>query len=196
MCKNVIAVSDRKACINHSFYQCIDSVVSDRTKFLILREKDLQLMDYIVFAKDVIKYMNGSPTKIILNIGNLENDEEVFTLIEETGCKNIHMPLYIQDKINNMQKFKESIDILGIPIHSLEDAVKAQETGASYITAGHIFKTNCKKGIEPRGLNFLKKICENVNIPVYGIGGINKDNAKEVIDAGAKGICIMSGYFN
>ncbi len=47
--------------------------------------------------------------------------------------------------------------------------------GASYLTAGHIYATDCKRGLPPRGLGFLKEVCREVSIPVYGIGGIKFD---------------------
>ena len=60
--------------------------------------------------------------------------------------------------------------------------------------AGHIFETDCKKGLAPRGLGFLKKVLENARIPVYGIGGIHENNYQQVLDAGAAGICMMSEF--
>ena len=84
------------------------------------------------------------------------------------------------------------------------------------MTAGHIFATDCKKGLPPRGLDFLKSVCDAVGIPVYAIGGINiasSDDStasdapsaydampdinvprlSEVMECGAAGGCIMSG---
>lgn len=65
--------------------------------------------------------------------------------------------------------------------------------GCTYITAGHVFATDCKKGIPPRGLDFLKEVCENVSIPVYAIGGISSEVMTSVREAGANGACVMSG---
>ena len=53
--------------------------------------------------------------------------------------------------------------------------MEAERLGATYVTAGHIFTTDCKKGLPPRGLDFLKNVCDAVTIPVYGIGGIKFD---------------------
>ena len=78
--------------------------------------------------------------------------------------------------------------------HSKEDAEEAEKLGASYITAGHIFDTSCKAGLPGRGLDFLNEVKSSVSIPVYAIGGISADNAGNVINAGADGICIMSGF--
>ncbi len=83
--------------------------------------------------------------------------------------------------------------ILGASCHSVEDALEAQSLGCTYITAGHIFATDCKRGAPPRGLSFLREVCESVSIPVYAIGGINGENYPSVLEAGAAGACIMSG---
>ena len=74
-----------------------------------------------------------------------------------------------------------------------EEAAEAQSLGATYITAGHVFPTDCKKGLAPRGLDFLKKTCAAVGIPVYAIGGVCSGNYSLVRSAGAAGACVMSG---
>ncbi len=68
----------------------------------------------------------------------------------------------------------------------------AEKLGCTYIIAGHIYDTDCKKGLEGRGLEFLKSVAESVDIPVYAIGGITTENISDVRNAGASGACIMS----
>lgn len=72
---------------------------------------------------------------------------------------------------------------------------EAVALGADYLTAGHIYQTDCKKGVPPRGLSFLREVCREIEVPVYAIGGIGlcKAQIEEVMAAGAKGACIMSG---
>ena len=62
----------------------------------------------------------------------------------------------------------------------------------NYVVAGHIFKTDCKKGLEPRGLKFVENLSSVLNIPVFAIGGINERNSQSVINSGAFGLCMMS----
>jgi len=93
---------------------------------------------------------------------------------------------------SNPNIYKEFNEV-GVSIHSVSEAIEAINLGATYITAGHIFSTDCKKDIPPRGLNFLSSVCSSVNIPVYAIGGISLENAEKAINASADGICIMSG---
>ena len=72
---------------------------------------------------------------------------------------------------------------------------EAEQLGASYLTAGHIYATDCKRGLPPRGLGFLKEVCREVSIPVYGIGGIKFDEEQwnDMKKCGAVGGCVMSG---
>ena len=88
---------------------------------------------------------------------------------------------------------KARFRILGASCHSPADAWEAQRLGYTYITAGHVFATDCKKGLPPRGLDFLREVCRSVDIPVYAIGGIRPENMAAVRAAGAAGGCVMSG---
>ena len=91
---------------------------------------------------------------------------------------------------------KSRFSVLGASCHHWCEAQSAQKAGAAYITAGHIFATDCKKGLPPRGLDFLAEVCRSVNVPVYAIGGISAENIDEVRRAGAAGGCIMSGLMS
>lgn len=81
---------------------------------------------------------------------------------------------------------------IGTSIHSVEDAIFAELHGADYIIAGHIFATDCKKGLPGRGIEWLNSICNAVSIPVYAIGGISDANASMLSDCNIAGYCMMS----
>ena len=85
-------------------------------------------------------------------------------------------------------------DMIGVSVHSKEEALDAVRLGATYLIAGNVFETDCKKGLSGKGVDFLKEICENSSVPVYGIGGINDENTKMVQETGAMGECRMSYY--
>lgn len=100
------------------------------------------------------------------------------------------MPMRLLRSMSNEEK--SVFRIIGASCHSPEEAAEAQRLGCSYVTAGHVFATDCKKGMEPRGLRFLKEVCDAVTIPVYGIGGIGPGNISQVRETGAAGACVMS----
>lgn len=81
--------------------------------------------------------------------------------------------------------------LIGCSVHSIEEALLAEQMGASYITYGHIFTTNSKPGLPPRGLDALQNVIDAVNIPVLAIGGITADNIDQVLATGAAGIAVI-----
>ena len=78
--------------------------------------------------------------------------------------------------------------------HSMEDMEIAVKYGATQIILGTIFETECKKGLEGRGLAVFREICHACPVPVCAIGGINMERLPLVIEAGAAGGCMMSGF--
>ena len=107
---------------------------------------------------------------------------------KKIGVKRIHLPLRLMNE--NAEKEFETV---GVSVHSADEAVLAEKMGATYVTAGHILRQTAK-GLEPRGIEFLKNAVSSVDIDVYGIGGISPENIGKIQNTGAKGGCIMSGF--
>ena len=150
-------------------------------QYIILREKYLSEQEYYSLAKEVLSVCDKEKLIIHNFIGTAES----------LGIKKIHLPFSAFKELNG----RRNIDIVGTSVHSVDDAAFAQENGADYITAGNIYETDCKKGLKGKGVNFLRNVCESVDIPVYAIGGINADTAKELKSVNRKnfaGVCVMS----
>ncbi|AQS10345.1 regulatory protein TenI [Clostridium saccharobutylicum] len=176
LCKNDFLTQIQNICILNEKNTMIKSVS------IVLREKDLSENDYKKLAAEVLKVCRKNNTECILHT--------YYKAAKELNCRKIHLPLHVLK--SNLTIYKE-FDEVGVSIHSVNEAIEAMNLGATYITAGHIFATDCKKGVTPRGLDFLSSVCSSVNIPVYAIGGISPANAQKTIDVGAEGVCIMSG---
>lgn len=154
--------------------------------FLILREKDLSEEEYFLLAQKVHRICQGNRIPLVLH--------SFSGTAEKLGIERIHMPL---SKLLSMtEEEKSGFTEIGASVHSVKDAVLAEAHGATYLIAGHIFATDCKRGIPGRGLTFLSDVCRSVSIPVYAIGGIDRSNAESCIAQGASGVCMMSGYFS
>ncbi|KON90158.1 transcriptional regulator [Sporosarcina globispora] len=83
--------------------------------------------------------------------------------------------------------------LIGCSVHSPEEAEEAALHGADYLLFGHIYPTESKKGVPPRGIAALDAVKKSCDIPVVAIGGINHGNVPEVVMSGADGIAVMSG---
>ena len=179
--QNLICVTNRHLC-NGDFLTLIEKIVKYKPKAILLREKDLNESEYEVLAKNVIKICKNESVPCILH-----NFVDVALKLKADA---IHMTFAMLRIMSAEEKAKFSE--IGASCHSAEEARKAQSAGCTYIIAGHIFDTLSKKNIPPRGLDFFQEVIKNVTIPVYAIGGINKDNINSVLNAGASGVCVMS----
>jgi len=83
--------------------------------------------------------------------------------------------------------------LIGKSTHSLEQAIAAQREGADYIGFGPIFATPTKPDYQPIGFTGIKRVNNEVSVPIFCIGGIKIDNLGQVIAAGAKRVAIVSG---
>ena len=180
--QNLICVTNRKLCKGDLFTR-VEEIVKYKPKAILIREKDLTEEEYEEIAKNILDICKKADVSCI------------FHNFIDTALKykvdSIHMTfanlriMSAEDK----QKFRN----IGASCHSDEEARKAQSVGCTYIIAGHIFDTLSKKNLPPRGMDFFQEVIKNVTIPVYAIGGINKNNIAEVLEAGAAGTCVMSG---
>ena len=178
--EKVLVITNRRLC-KRPFLEQIKFLAQKKPAGIVLREKDLSEEVYFELAKEVLALCQEAQTPCILHF------------YPETArrlqCDKIHLPLWkLKEEQGNLRNFT----CIGASIHSVSEAKMAQELGASYVTAGHVFATDCKKDLAPRGLDFLREVCEAVSIPVYGIGGITPENSSEVLFQGAAGYCMMS----
>ena len=82
--------------------------------------------------------------------------------------------------------------LLGCSTTTVQEARKAEADGADYIAVGSIFPTKSKTDITLVGLERLREIREAVSLPIVAIGGINAENARAAIDAGADAVAVIS----
>jgi thiamine-phosphate pyrophosphorylase len=83
--------------------------------------------------------------------------------------------------------------IIGLSVFSLEQARQARRQGADYIGVGPVFDTRTKEdAARPVGLELLRRVSREIDLPWVAIGGINMSNVSEVIETGAKGVAVVS----
>ena len=179
---DILCVTNRSLCCE-DFLERVDRIVVCAPKGIILREKDLPEETYRTLAEQVMAICEKHHVLCILHSfaqAALALNAEAF-----------HAPLSVLRSMSDTER--ERFAILGASCHSVEEAQEAERLGCAYITAGHIFATDCKKGVPPRGLEFLRAVCAAVSVPVYAIGGISDENIAAVRACGAAGACVMSG---
>lgn len=198
-----LCITNRKLCSGDFLTKIRELADRQEIEKMILREKDLSSDDYEVLAEKCKEICQECGKPLVIN-QFLETARKLqvpqVQISMEVLRKYAKNP--VQQSIdsgagrtcNLHRTVLEEFQTVGVSVHSAKEAEEAQLLGAGYLIAGHIFQTDCKKGIPGRGLAFLEEVCQKVSIPVYAIGGISPDNIQEVINAGAKGGCMMSGF--
>ncbi len=148
---------------------------------ILLREKDLPESEYGRLADECKRIADAYHIPLL-----------VHTYPEV--AQRLHTPLHLSMPQLRQIPRASLPTVWGVSVHSAGEAQEAQGMGACYVIAGHIFSTDCKKGVPPRGLAFLREVTNSVSIPVYAIGGITVENSGEVFAAGAAGVCMMSQW--
>ena len=191
-------ISNRKLCENENLEKQIKKIFSAYEKKIILknfdivaltlREKDLDKNEYLKLIEKIYPICQKYKINLILH----QNYD--LNLDDKYNIEGIHLSYSIFKSLNQnikaelIKKYKR----IGVSIHSLDEAKEVESLGASYVVAGHIFETDCKKGLEPRGLKFIKDLSSALSIPIFAIGGIDEKNSLSVINSGAFSICMMS----
>lgn len=184
----LIAVTDSATCPRPLAEQIerLAKLTELRPQAVILRAKSLDKAAYRTLALQAQQSCKVTGIPLILHSD--------WQLAHDLGISKLHLPLALLRQISEYER--AYFTWLSTSVHSVGEAQKAQALGATVLIAGHIYTTQCKAGLAPRGLGFLQNVCSAVNLPVYAIGGISFDASQhaELQANGARGACVMSAY--
>lgn len=184
----LIAVTDSASCPRPLAEQIerLTKLTELRPPAVILRAKSLDKAAYRTLALEVQQSCEAAGIPLILHSD--------WHLAHELGIQNLHLPLALLRQMPACER--AHFTWLSTSVHSAEEAIEAQALGATMLIAGHIYTTQCKAGLAPRGLGFLQAVCSAISLPVYAIGGIGFDAEQhaELLANGARGACVMSAY--
>lgn len=178
--KDIIAICDLKLFKNdEEFLSYIQKLSKSSIKTIIFRAKHLKEYVYYDIAKEVLSICNKNKITCFLH--------NFYDIALKLGHRFLHCPIDILDQ--NINKY---FKIIGTSIHDTNELQKALDFKCNYAIFGHVFESNSKPNLSPKGLNLLELICNNGKIPIYAIGGINIENIASFKDINIAGVCMMS----
>lgn len=185
-CSNpeILVITSRKRFEEEAdFLKQIEKIAAAKPFGIVLREKDLPVKEYSALARKVRDICRSAGASLIVH-----SHPEV---ARELGIPALHMPLDALEKLSSEER--KEFRVLGASCHSVEDVLRAKILGCDYVTAGHVYATDCKPGLPPRGADFLAEVCgPAAPMPVFALGGLTPARAPEVRRAGAAGFAMMS----
>lgn len=182
--ENTIVVTNRALCAR-PFLEQVQRVCAMRPAMLVLREKDLNEPAYRTLAADVQFICRNAGVPFVVHSHQ--------SIARDLNADGLHLPLPLARDLG--KEALSGFSSLGLSVHSAAEAREACSFGATYLMTGHIYETDCKPGLPPRGLRMLSKVCAAAgSVPVYAVGGINLDPERiaAVRAVGAVGSCTMS----
>ena len=161
----------------------VEQMIEGGVDLIQLRGKSKSVGELADLAAELLELAAKSSTPLIMN-----DHAEIAARVSVEG---VHVGQ--DDDSIEIARQKAARDILiGKSTHSLEQACAAQREGADYIGFGPIFATPTKPDYTSIGLEDIRRVHTEVNLPIFCIGGINIDNLQSVIDAGAKRVVMVS----
>ncbi|NLC11274.1 MAG: thiamine phosphate synthase [Firmicutes bacterium] len=177
-------ITDKKLARGRNMVELCRAAIAGGATAIQLRSKEESCREALALGRELRALTRQTGTLFIVN------DRVDLALILEAdgvhlGQKDI--------PLKEAQKLLPPGRIVGISAETVAQAKAAEAEGASYLGVGPVFSTGTKPDAgKAIGLEKLAEICRSVTIPVVAIGGINRQNAADVIKCGAAGISVIS----
>ena len=171
----------------HKGYTVLEQVrlaIQGGIKIIQLREKELPETDFIKLASEALKLTRAAGTFIIVN--------DSVNIVQAVGADGLHLGQEDMPLVEARKILGDNVAI-GVSVKTAQEAVQAERDGADYVAVNGVFPTATKEdlGYLP-GLEGVAKIRQATKLPVIGIGGINLQNCRSVIEAGAHGVAVVT----
>jgi thiamine-phosphate pyrophosphorylase len=162
----------------------VHAAVDAQIDLVQIREKNLSANVLYLLAKSAANLASRSATKILIN--------DRSDIAAAAGADGVHLTTSSLPTAAVRQTFGDGF-LVGVSTHSLDEASLARNAGADFIVFGPVFETASKNVYgEPAGLTSLATVCSQLApFPVFALGGVTMDNARECICSGARGIAAI-----
>ena len=181
------AVTDRAWTGKQTLYEQVEAALKGGVTCVQLREKELDETAFLQEAKELCALCRRYGVPFLVN-DNVE-------IAIACGADGIHVGQ--EDLAAGEVRHQVGDDmILGVSVHTVEEACQAVRDGADYLGLGAVFPTSTKTDVEQMSNETLRAICDAVDVPIVAIGGINRGNILRLAGSGVDGVALVSAIFS
>ena len=181
------AVTDRAWTGKQTLYEQVEAALKGGVTCVQLREKELDETAFLQEAKALCALCRRYVVPFIVN-DNVE-------IAIACGADGIHVGQEDLAAGEVRRRVGENM-ILGVSVHTVEEARQAVRDGADYLGLGAVFPTSTKTDVEQMPNETLRAICDAVDVPIVAIGGINRGNILKLAGSGVDGVALVSAIFS
>ena len=180
------AVTDRTWVGKQSLYEQVESALKGGVTCVQLREKELNEEEFLNEAMEISALCKQYGVPFFIN-----DNVEIAIKCQADG---IHVGQEDMEAAKVRQRVGNDM-IIGVSVHSVEEALEAVKNGADCLGVGAMFSTSTKTDVDVLPKETLHDICMAVDIPVVAIGGISKNNMLQLAGTGVCGVALVSAIF-
>ena len=180
------AVTDRAWVGEQTLYQQVESALKGGATCVQLREKHLDDADFLQEAIEIHALCQQYGVPLFIN-----DNVDVAVKCHAEG---IHVGQEDMAAAQVRQRVGDEM-MIGVSVHSVEEALEAVRHGADCLGVGAAFSTHTKEDVDVLPEGMMKAICDAVDIPVVAIGGIHKENLLRLKGTGVNGVALVSAIF-
>lgn len=181
------AVTDRAWVGRQSLYEQVECALKGGATCVQVREKKLGDEDFLEEAKQIAVLCKRYGVPLFIN----DNVDVAIAC----GAEGVHVGQEDMAAAKVREKVGDKM-MIGVSVHSVEEAKQAVRDGADCLGVGAMFLTSTKTDVDVLPKETLKAICDAVDIPVVAIGGLNKSNILELSGTGVDGVALVSAIFS
>ena len=181
------AVTDRAWIGKQTLYEQVEAALKGGVTCVQLREKELDETAFLQEAKELCALCRRYDVPFLVN-DNVE-------IAIACGADGIHVGQEDLAAGEVRRRVGETM-ILGVSVHTVEEACQAVRDGADYLGLGAVFPTSTKTDVEQMSNETLQAICDAVDVPIVAIGGINRGNILKLAGSGVDGVALVSAIFS
>ncbi len=181
------AVTDRAWTGERTLYEQVEAALKGGVTCVQLREKEMDETAFLREAKDICALCRRYGVPFIVN-----DNVDVAIACQADG---IHVGQEDMTAGEVRRRVGDAM-ILGVSVHTVEEARRAVRDGADYLGLGAVFPTSTKTDVEQMTNETLRAICDAVDVPVVAIGGINRGNLLKLSGSGVDGVALVSAIFS
>ncbi len=177
-------VTDRSLSRNRQITEIVRQAAEGGVSMVQLREKDASTQDFLQLARELKALLAPRGIPLIIN--------DRMDIALASGADGVHVGQRDMP-VEEIRRLMGPDAIIGLSVESGEDAEKANALDIDYIGISPVHVTPTKKELtRGLGLSGVREIVSRSRFPSVGIGGIHKENAGEIIRAGADGVAVVS----
>lgn len=160
----------------------VDGAVRHSATLIVLREKDLDPRDLLPLATELVA--SASVPVVVAHRPEVARD---------AGAAGVHLG-WSSPSIREARAVLNAGALVGVSVHDVDEGVERAREGADYLFMGPVSATPKSGPATPIGLEPVRELAAQVEVPVVAIGGLGLDDLPRVRATGAAGIAAIRAF--